>query len=310
MRRQVQPTLTGAAIRGFVQAVTGSFMIGISLIDGAYWKAVGLIPGVFPAARRMALSLYGGLMRGIHIFIAILCCAFAAQAQVPGKEDILVSYNAVSAWPLTGLTHGSVASPVFPKSHLAGTEAFKLKAAPMANPRIVIRPVALIEGSELALIDPVTTLQTIPARPKAITLSRGYEVRAKIHKYAAYSMFPIFAAEAVIGQKLFNEISPSGSLKSAHSALAGATYALFGINSVTGVWNLMETHKDPKGRGKRMFHSILMLAADAGFVATAALAPSGEEFRNGTSDASTHRAVAFASIGVATVSYLYIIFAK
>ena len=61
-----------------------------------------------------------------------------------------------------------------------------------------------------------------------------------------------------------------------------------------------------------MFHGILMLAADAGFVGTGALAPHREE-RGGLpsqGNAATHRAVALTSMGVATVSYLYMLFTR
>ena len=50
-----------------------------------------------------------------------------------------------------------------------------------------------------------------------------------------------------------------------------------------------------------------MLASDAGFVATAALAPEGDddfEQEEDNGDRQTHRAVAISSMGVALVSYV------
>ena len=76
---------------------------------------------------------------------------------------------------------------------------------------------------------------------------------------------------------------------------------------MTGVWNLAESRKDPHHRTKRTIHSVLMLLADAGFVVTGATAPESEHedgAGEGSGNASTHRAVAFTSMGVATVSYL------
>ncbi len=75
------------------------------------------------------------------------------------------------------------------------------------------------------------------------------------------------------------------------------------------------SRSNPHGRKKRMIHGILMLAADAGFVATAALTPHREEegipvAPNRQEGASTHRAVAFTSLGLATAGYLYMLFAK
>jgi len=58
-------------------------------------------------------------------------------------------------------------------------------------------------------------------------------------------------------------------------------------------------------------HSLLMLASDAGFVATAAMAPEGEdEFEGNSDDRSRHRAVAISSIGVATAGYVMMLFWK
>ena len=85
---------------------------------------------------------------------------------------------------------------------------------------------------------------------------------------------------------------------------------LFGVNTFTGAWNLWEGRKDPNHRDKRMTHGILMMAADVGFLATAMLGPESTRTRalTGVSDpahqASTHRAVALTSMGIATVSYL------
>jgi hypothetical protein len=142
--------------------------------------------------------------------------------------------------------------------------------------------------------------------------NKGYDTRQTIHKYASVATLPLFVAEAIVGQKLFNRIATeSDSLRGVHSGLAASIGVLFGVNTVTGVWNLRETCKAPNYR-KRLFHGVLMLAADAGFVATAATAPHRE--REGvvstTGNASTHRALAFASFGVATVGYVYMLVAK
>ena len=82
---------------------------------------------------------------------------------------------------------------------------------------------------------------------------------------------------------------------------------LFAVNTTTGVWNLIEARKDPNHRGRRLAHGLLMLGADVGFLATAALGPSSEHGFSQDS-ASTHRAVAFTSIGMATAGYLIMLF--
>ena len=160
---------------------------------------------------------------------------------------------------------------------------------------------------------PDTTDQTAPgrARPVAFEYSDGYKLRAKIHKVASIATLPLFVAEYLVGTNLYNNpLTSSGSARSAHSALAASTAVLFGVNTVTGVWNLIEASKDPNRRTKRTVHGILMLIADAGFVATGATAPHSEHGRieEGGGSRSTHRTIAITSMGIATVSYLMMLF--
>jgi hypothetical protein len=148
--------------------------------------------------------------------------------------------------------------------------------------------------------------QAAPApRPKAFEYSDGYYTRLKIHKYASFAMLPLFVAQYAVGQKLYNGNASDGT-RSLHSGLAAGTAVLFGVNTVTGVWNLREGRKDPNHRTKRMVHGVLMLVADAGFVATGMLAPDNEHEGGGggSENASTHRTVALTSMGIATVAYL------
>jgi hypothetical protein len=145
-------------------------------------------------------------------------------------------------------------------------------------------------------------------RPMAFEYSDGYRTRLKIHKYASFATLPLFVAQFAVGQKLYNGTG-SDSTRSAHGALAATTAVLFGVNTVTGVWNLSEGRKDPNHHTKRMVHGILMAVADAGFVATGLMTPEHHEggefgFEGGGTSASTHRAVALTSMGIATVAYL------
>ncbi|MEQ1731563.1 MAG: hypothetical protein ABL982_24595, partial [Vicinamibacterales bacterium] len=110
--------------------------------------------------------------------------------------------------------------------------------------------------------------------PPAAEYSDAYRLRGKIHRIASFATLPLFATEGYLGQSLYNE--PSSTKKSAHLAVASAMGGLFAVNSVTGVWNLLEARKDPNGRKRRLVHGILMLAADGGFLATAMLGPESE----------------------------------
>jgi hypothetical protein len=131
-------------------------------------------------------------------------------------------------------------------------------------------------------------------------------MRRKIHVYASLATLPLFATQFVIGQKLFDGGSSSG-MKSAHTITGVGIGALFGVNTVTGVWNMWEARKDPNGRRRRLIHGISMLGADAGFFATGMLTPDDD---GGDSNRSLHRNVALTSMAIATGSYLYMVFTR
>jgi hypothetical protein len=146
--------------------------------------------------------------------------------------------------------------------------------------------------------------QSPAPRRVAFEYSEAYQTRAKIHKYASIATLPLFATEFALGQSLYNKSSEGK--KGAHVAIGTGIVGLYGVQAVTGVWNLVEAKKDPNGRKRRVVHSILMLASGAGFAITPMVAP-GERERfesGGGGSRGTHRAVAFTSIGIGTAGYL------
>jgi hypothetical protein len=146
-------------------------------------------------------------------------------------------------------------------------------------------------------------------RPVPVEYSDGYKTRAKIHKIASFATLPLFVANYVVGQDLYNHPGESDSKKGLHGGLAATTGVLFGINTVTGAWNLWEGRKDTNHRGIRMTHGILMMAADVGFLATGLLVPDSEgPYTDYTSRRSTHRTVALTSMAIATVGYVIMLF--
>ena len=148
-------------------------------------------------------------------------------------------------------------------------------------------------------------LDTGQTRPRAVEYSEGYGRRLEIHRIASYAEFPLFATEFVLGEKLLsderNTGTAPGGLKTAHTIVAGGLGVLFGLNTLTGVWNLVEARHDPAGRPRRTIHSIGMLLADAGFVWTATLAG---DARRSDAAATRHRNAAIISMSVATASTL------
>ena len=155
--------------------------------------------------------------------------------------------------------------------------------------------------------------QSAPAvHPGAITYSDGYLLRAKIHKYASFATLPLFATEVALGQSIYNDPGNADSRKGAHIAVGTGIIGLFGVNAVTGVWNMVEDRHNPQGRKLRLVHGILMLTANAGFFATAATGPHGREHGFAAppseSDKALHRNLAIGSIAVGTVGYTIMLF--
>jgi hypothetical protein len=141
-------------------------------------------------------------------------------------------------------------------------------------------------------------------RPAAIDYSDAHETRAKIHKIASWATLPLLGTEFLLGQKLYD--SGTDDLRGVHGAVGAGLIGFFGVQSVTGVWNMVEARHAP-GHKKRLVHGLIMLAAEGGLVAAAASAPS--RARNGVlnGDASTHRNIAMVSIGVGTGGYLFML---
>ncbi len=142
-------------------------------------------------------------------------------------------------------------------------------------------------------------------RPRAIEYSPAYETRRKIHVYASVATVPIFVTQLILGQRLYNG-PPSDTVRSAHRLMSVGLAGLFGVNTVTGAWNLWEGRNDPNHRRLRLAHGLLMLGADGGFLATGLLAPN----HHGGGNWPLHRGIAIASIGVATASYLMMLLAR
>jgi|SRR5579864_395542 len=148
--------------------------------------------------------------------------------------------------------------------------------------------------------------------PVAFEYSDAYRTRNTIHRIASYTMLPLFGTEVYVGQRMFNNPADATSrMRHLHGAIAIAITGLFGVNTVTGVWNLVEARKDPQGTLRRTIHGVLMLVGDAGFFATALDRPNGRTASGlaiYSAKANQHLALAYASLSVATVGYLMMLF--
>jgi hypothetical protein len=144
---------------------------------------------------------------------------------------------------------------------------------------------------------PISVVDTNP-RPRPIEYSDWYARRLLIHRIGSYTMLPLFGTEYVLGQKLINGADPHSATGRGHLLVASGIAVLFTVNTGTGLWNLWDARSDPSGRTRRTIHSLTMLASDAGFLWTGAIAGKA---KHSTDAANHHRNVALGSIGLSTV---------
>lgn len=168
--------------------------------------------------------------------------------------------------------------------------------------------------TESELTTPSVMTDQTPVGPPPFEYSDGYRLRAKIHKLASWAMLPLFATEAYVGQKMFNDVSTAtDGNRRLHKTVAWGIGGLFAINTVTGVPNLIESRQDPHKSDLSLIHGVLMLVADAGFLTTALTRPNSQTPAGldiYTPKKNQHLTIAYASISVATVSYLLMLFGK
>ena len=153
---------------------------------------------------------------------------------------------------------------------------------------------------------------TVPTRrrAKAVEVSDAYALRLRIHRYAAYSVIPLFIVQSVAGNQLYqadNSGSPRpGWAKGTHSLGAAAIGSVFTLETVTGLWNLWESRDNEVGRTRRFAHAALLLASDAGFtysgIKLASDAKRDSDARN------RHKNIAYYSMGAALGGYALMYF--
>lgn len=182
---------------------------------------------------------------------------------------------------------------------LAGALA---SATPDSLPLPVLRDTSASAARETLAPPPADTVRR---RPKAVEVSDAYALRLQIHRYASYTMIPLFVVQTVAGNQLITSNPPSWA-KPVHSAGAAGLGALFTVNTVTGLWNLWEGREVEEGRTRRLLHGALMLASDAGFT-YAGVKLSGEAHRS-PEGRDRHRRMAYISMGTALAGYGVMLF--
>ncbi len=151
---------------------------------------------------------------------------------------------------------------------------------------------------------------TVPKKKrKLVEYSDWYGRRLTIHRTLSWAMLPLFGISFYTGTRLASD-GRSGSpywVRAAHPWVATADVAVFGINTVTGVWNLWDARHDPEGRTRRIIHSALFMAASAGFAYVGSI---GEDAREDAEVRNRHRDIATISMGVSTLSWLIMLIGK
>jgi hypothetical protein len=151
---------------------------------------------------------------------------------------------------------------------------------------------------ELPVTLQIDTDTTPRRRRKSIEVSEWYARRLRIHQVGAYAMIPLFAFQAAAGNELYHKgDGADGWAKNGHRVGATGLATVFGVNTVTGLWNLWDSRQVEQGRTRRTIHTLLMLASDAGF-AYAGIKLS-EDAEQSADARRRHRNTAYASMGVA-----------
>jgi len=143
----------------------------------------------------------------------------------------------------------------------------------------------------------------------AIEYSGFYHTRLTLHRWLSFAMLPLFAGSYFTGHELLEKGDQApGWARHLHGPLAAGTAVVFSVNTITGAWNLWDSRKDPAGRLKRYVHSLLFVAAGAGFVYAASKAD--DDAAPGSSTLKTHRDIALVSMGLSVSSWALMLFFK
>jgi hypothetical protein len=240
------------------------------------------------------------------MLVALALSLQAMAAPTPATDTLVVDTLAVAAaTPVTATT----AEPA-PAVRVADGPSFVL---PMPAVPLVARPLPTLapalpgaDAARIGLALPADGAVRRITVPPAVEFSDWYYRRLSIHRALSWAMIPLFIGSYVTGEQLLDKGSDAPTwARRLHPAFAGGSAAVFGVNTVTGVWNLVEGWKVKEGRTRRVLHSVAMTVASAGFVYAGSL---GDEARENGRIRDRHRTVALGSMGISTVSWLFMLF--
>jgi hypothetical protein len=203
-------------------------------------------------------------------------------------------------------THGLApldTTPLSAKPSVADTVASD-STAPDSLASHAVTPVSVLLAPSL-LGERLASADTVHQRRRAIVMSDAAILRLRIHRYASYTVIPLFALQSIAGNQLLQAdnggVERPGWAQGAHSFGAAAIGTVFAVNTVTGLWALYDARTNDQGRALRWAHSLLMLASDAGFTWTGIKL--ADDAKRSSSSRDQHRNFAYASMGTALVGY-------
>ena len=169
--------------------------------------------------------------------------------------------------------------------------------------------IALALAFQLAAATPAPALidqqDTTRRRARAVEVSEWYGRRLTIHRTLSFAMLPVFASQYIAGSKLYEAQQVGGSpapswARPVHKAGAVTVAGIFGVNTVTGVWNLWDSRHTREHRWLRYTHAAVMLGSDAAFAYTGIKL--SQDAKQSFVKRDQHRRVALYAIGASTVS--------
>lgn len=171
-------------------------------------------------------------------------------------------------------------------------------AAPVDTAPAVARDSAVGPVMGSLAVGAIASEDTVRRRRKSVEVSEWYERRLRLHRYGSYTIYPLFALQAVAGNQIFPDPQNAPTwAKNSHRIGASALAGVFTLNTVTGLWNLWDSRSVPQGRARRTAHALLMLASDAGF--TYAGARLSEQAEVSVDKRREHRVWAYGSMATA-----------
>lgn len=171
-------------------------------------------------------------------------------------------------------------------------------AAPVDTAPAVARDSAVGPVMGSLAVGAIAPEDTVRRRRKSVEVSEWYERRLRLHRYGSYTIYPLFALQAVAGNQIFPDPQNAPTwAKNSHRIGASALAGVFTLNTVTGLWNLWDSRSVPQGRARRTAHALLMLASDAGF--TYAGARLSEQAEISVDKRREHRVWAYGSMATA-----------